>query len=145
MMRVLDRARDTIDVCVYAITCDELGGCLLAAHRCDVTVRVIVDAHYVNNPNSQIRGFVKAGIPVYTAFFTSELMHNKYAIIDRNIKIRGSFNWSENACSNSENVVIRTNDELTPEYITSFSELASALMCLLPAFFGRVPAEGTHQ
>lgn len=51
----------------------------------------------------------------------TELMHNKFCVIDNNVVINGSYNWSYKAESNFENVVITIGDTtLAQQFITEF-------------------------
>jgi len=51
-------------------------------------------------------------------------MHNKYAVIDDNIIITGSFNWSDHAIkSNYENLIIIESEELANKYNENFNML----------------------
>jgi hypothetical protein len=54
----------------------------------------------------------------------TELMHNKFCIIDYNTVITGSYNWSYKAKSNFENVII-TNDDtsLAEQFISEFNNI----------------------
>ena len=51
----------------------------------------------------------------------SELMHNKFCVIDGKTVITGSYNWSYKAESNFENVVITNGDtDLANQFVTEF-------------------------
>ncbi len=54
----------------------------------------------------------------------TELMHNKFCVIDYNTVITGSYNWSYKAESNFENVIITSNDTtLAEQFITEFNHI----------------------
>lgn len=54
----------------------------------------------------------------------TELMHNKFCIIDYNTVITGSYNWSYKAENNFENIVINTNDtSLAEQFVTEFIQI----------------------
>jgi hypothetical protein len=51
----------------------------------------------------------------------TELMHNKFCVIDYNTVITGSYNWSYKAANNFENIVINYNDtSLAEQFVTEF-------------------------
>lgn len=51
-------------------------------------------------------------------------MHNKFCIIDSNIVITGSYNWSFKARMNDENILIIQNDNsLTKQFENNFFDL----------------------
>ena len=53
-----------------------------------------------------------------------ELMHHKFCVIDHDIVITGSYNWSYKAENNFENIVITSDDSsLAEQFITEFNEL----------------------
>ncbi|MCZ8089985.1 MAG: phospholipase D-like domain-containing protein [Flavobacterium sp.] len=55
---------------------------------------------------------------------SKKLMHNKFCIIDREIVINGSYNWSYNATNNDENIQItRYNENLVNSFIEEFYKL----------------------
>jgi phosphatidylserine/phosphatidylglycerophosphate/cardiolipin synthase-like enzyme len=54
----------------------------------------------------------------------TELMHNKFCVIDFNTIITGSYNWSYKAESNFENVIITNNDtSLAEQFISEFNNI----------------------
>lgn len=54
----------------------------------------------------------------------TELMHNKFCVIDYSTVITGSYNWSYKAESNFENVIITNNDTLLAEqFISEFNNI----------------------
>ena len=54
----------------------------------------------------------------------TELMHNKFCIIDFNTVITGSYNWSYKAENNFENIVINSNDtSLAEQFVTEFNQI----------------------
>ena len=57
--------------------------------------------------------------------YTKTMMHNKFCVIDKNIVINGSYNWTQNAHSNNrENVQISNNNvELANSFINEFNKL----------------------
>ena len=54
----------------------------------------------------------------------TELMHNKFCIIDYSTVITGSYNWSYKAASNFENVIITRDDtKLAGQFISEFNNI----------------------
>ena len=55
---------------------------------------------------------------------SKKLMHNKFCIIDREIVINGSYNWTYNAAKNDENIQItRYNYDLVNTFVEQFFKL----------------------
>lgn len=58
--------------------------------------------------------------------FSKSMMHNKFCIIDNNIVINGSYNWTQKANSNNENIQISYNNQnLIKLFKTEFGRLYS--------------------
>jgi phosphatidylserine/phosphatidylglycerophosphate/cardiolipin synthase-like enzyme len=54
----------------------------------------------------------------------TELMHNKFCVIDYGTVITGSYNWSYKAKSNFENVIITNNNtSLAEQFISEFNNI----------------------
>ncbi len=54
----------------------------------------------------------------------TDLMHNKFCVIDYNTIITGSYNWSYKAENNFENIVINYNDtSLAEQFVTEFIQI----------------------
>jgi phosphatidylserine/phosphatidylglycerophosphate/cardiolipin synthase-like enzyme len=54
----------------------------------------------------------------------TELIHNKFCIIDNNTIITGSYNWSYKAENNFENIVITKGDTtLAQQFVTEFNDI----------------------
>lgn len=56
------------------------------------------------------------------------LMHNKFVVIDQKTVIIGSYNWSNKAQTNDENITVVTgNVELATQYIETYQKILSGL------------------
>ena len=100
----LNKAINTIYVCVAWFTDDEIRDVLLAKHQAGVDVRVITYHDGVNNKH----GVDFQDIPhIERRGERGGIMHRKYGIIDNHVTIAGSFNWTDNASErNDENIEI---------------------------------------
>ena len=74
--------------------------------------------------HSEYESMKKAGIPVIVDT-TEGTMHHKVIIIDEEIVITGSYNFSKNAeTRNSENLlIIKGNKEIARAYLDEFNRL----------------------
>ena len=55
---------------------------------------------------------------------TSYLMHHKFVILDENLLITGSFNWTRQAITgNNENLIVTNQPELLCAYQDEFEKL----------------------
>ncbi|XP_077172809.1 mitochondrial cardiolipin hydrolase isoform X2 [Paroedura picta] len=109
LARLLGRllgARRSLELCVFAFSSPQLGRAVLLLHRRGVRVRVVTDADYMALRGSQIGLLRRAGIQVRHDQ-DSGYMHHKFAIIDKQLLLTGSLNWTAQAIQhNRENVLI---------------------------------------
>ena len=120
----LESAEKSIDLCLYLITCQSLGLAILERlKKRGVKVRVIVDADSANLNGSFVPKFMANG--AFVRMKKSDyLMHHKFAIVDDNILITGSFNWTmQAAMGNHENLVVTSEPNLVRPYVNHFEEL----------------------
>ncbi|GLG98345.1 Mitochondrial cardiolipin hydrolase [Gryllus bimaculatus] len=116
-------ARETLDVCIYLVTCHDLANAILKVHERGVRVRIIADADMAEGSGSQISTFKKQGIPVRMKD-SPFLMHHKYFIVDHTLLVTGSFNWTMQAITgNWDNVIVAAERELLEPFDRHFSHL----------------------
>ena len=117
----LAKATTTLDVAAYEMTQARLSAALQAAQKRGVTIRVLVDRSQEAFPAWECRHLRSAAIPVMTDR-VEKIMHNKYAIIDGQTVITGSYNWSDNAeVANAENIVIITDAPTAAAFTADFA------------------------
>ena len=123
LLRLIDRARETLHVQAYVFTSRPIAKALIAAHRRGVQVEVLADADMNRRgKGNAIPQLLEAGIPV--AFETRyAAAHNKVLIADAEGRgcavATGSYNftWSANH-RNAENLLIlRDNCPLAKAYL----------------------------
>eukprot|EP01027_Heterolobosea_sp_BB2_P011733 GEZU01017062.1.p1 GENE.GEZU01017062.1~~GEZU01017062.1.p1 ORF type:complete len:278 (+),score=112.20 GEZU01017062.1:981-1814(+) len=120
---LLASAKKSMDICVFTITYDKIANTLIKAHKNGVKIRVITDNDKAADVGSDIGRMAAAGIPTVTDH-TSFHMHNKFVIIDHQILINGSFNWTRSASdSNNENVIISDDPVLIRKFDAEFERL----------------------
>jgi phosphatidylserine/phosphatidylglycerophosphate/cardiolipin synthase-like enzyme len=106
LSRTLSGARKQILVQAYLLTDNKISDALIAAHKRGVKVQVLMDAERErDSKGSDARRLTDAGIKVRleTVF---ENAHNKVMIIDQNIVVTGSYNFTHAAQhKNAENIL----------------------------------------
>lgn len=123
MIQCLCSAKATIDVCVFTITSQTLADVLMKKHKAGIVVKVITDCEKMELNCSQIEQMRASGIQVRHDK-TSYFMHHKFAIVDKDILINGSFNWTNQAVTgNQENVILTNHNELVQPFNTQFDKL----------------------
>lgn len=132
LIEKLKSADTSIKVAVCWITSAELLNMLIEKARAHVRIELITVNDLTNIAGKLLfQHLIEDGGDIYFAPF-GKLMHNKYCIIDNKILITGSYNWTDAADSNEENVVIiESNQSLVEAFATNFNELKSrAAKCI---------------
>ncbi len=119
-------AKTDIKVAVCWFTCKELFDVLCDKLKDKIRVTLIVLNDSINNRvdglNFQL--FIDLGGVFYFGNVDNP-MHNKYCIIDSEILINGSYNWTYFAeTKNFENIIIfKSNDKLLSDFLIDFTRL----------------------
>ncbi|CAL1687022.1 unnamed protein product [Lasius platythorax] len=126
----LDSATDTLDICMYFLTCSSLVKAITKAHKRGVVVRIVLDESMAQHDRSQVMWFYKEGIkPKYKQL--DVLMHHKFVIIDNNILITGSTNWTMAAFfGNFENLMVTNESRLVKPFINEFENIWTMLSAM---------------
>ncbi|TCK06497.1 phospholipase D family protein [Phorcysia thermohydrogeniphila] len=122
----IKRAEKSIDVAIYSFTSRKIARALIAAHKRGIRVRIVADEGSARSRNSVLPLLESAGIPVrYKRGSGGGLMHNKYAVVDGETVITGSFNWTVSAEKrNDENLlVIKGLPAVVKAYEENFEKL----------------------
>ena len=108
---------------MYYLTSREIAQELVKAKERGVVIRIFLDQSQENSKYSKSRYLMKRGVEV-RYYVGSGLMHNKFAVIDGNVLITGSFNWTPTADrENQENLLIMTDKDLIKQYSGRFEFL----------------------
>jgi phosphatidylserine/phosphatidylglycerophosphate/cardiolipin synthase-like enzyme len=134
LLREIGLAKKELLVAVYAFTSDDLANALVQARKRGVAVQVVIDRDFDSaNQASKGKFFDSQKIPLRRISGAKPkdgdkdagLMHQKFAIIDRNVVFAGSYNWTYAAeISNDENLLLfRDAAPLAEEYRRAFLRL----------------------
>ncbi len=119
----LDCAKVSIFIAVAWITNERIVNKLKEKHGQQLDVCVILTRDGTNERYHPDFG----GIPVYTKRGNKGgIMHNKFCVIDNQIVLNGSYNWTNNAeFRNDENITIQRDGSLVSDFTLKFKELKS--------------------
>ena len=125
ILRNIGQAHETLDICVFTISDDEISSEVIAAHRRGCAIRIITDDDKSHDLGSDADAFERAGIEV--RYDRSQAhMHHKFAVFDRRILLTGSFNWTRSATQlNQENVLQTNHGAAINSYLDTFDKLWS--------------------
>ena len=130
IINLIKAAKSDIKICVAWFTDFDIYSKIVAKQKEGVNVEVIVSNHEFNKRSrvdfkELLKHNGKVGyIGNINDGSKDKFMHNKFCIIDHNIIITGSYNWSFKARSNEENILVVKNErELVTEFINKFYEI----------------------
>lgn len=124
------KAKDEVLIAMAWFTNEELFDSLLSCLERGVKVELILLDNAINwYPYApDFSRFISKGGHFHVAPAENGLMHNKFCIVDNEIVITGSYNWTYYAESrNMENIIIVKNQEITHSYTSEFNRLKSVL------------------
>ncbi len=109
-----------------------------------VKVELIVSDSTINTVESKL-DFVKLAKSNAEYYITNDspvncLVHHKFCIIDDNIIITGSYNWTKKACENRENIIITDDSETINSYNQEFEKVKNHYSSRIYEFnFHKIP------
>jgi len=116
-------AHQQVMVQAYEMSSPQIKKALVAAERRGVKVQAIFDPSAVKETNSMVGELSSGGIPVYIdSAHSPGLAHNKVMIVDHDVVITGSFNFTKAAeTRNAENLLIVRDPALAAAYARNFA------------------------
>ncbi|MGE3062347.1 MAG: phospholipase D-like domain-containing protein [bacterium] len=127
LVKYIHNAQKTIDCCFYDFDRQIVADSLEAAHNRGVKIRFITDKDY--ETLAQVSQLEAAGITVIDDDFPlsyegSNLMHNKFCVIDTTYTFTGSWNITDNCTDrNANNSIIIRDRQVAENYIKEFTEM----------------------
>ena len=126
-VRLIDEARSTIDIADYDFDLENVADALDRAVKRGVKVRFVTDTDTVTSSNKEIQAAVaklkRTGIPIVDDN-RSPIMHHKFAVIDGQTVLTGSWNFTvgDTYRLNNHAIVIRS-PELAANYTAEFEKM----------------------
>eukprot|EP01132_Coremiostelium_polycephalum_P002994 gene2994-3739_t len=103
--KAIAEAQQEILVQAYHLTSTPIIKALITAHKKGVAVSILIDRSQLHKTN-MIKKLLQAGIPIFQDNIPG-VSHNKVMIIDENIVLTGSYNWTHQAeHNNAENLLL---------------------------------------
>jgi len=125
LIDLIGRANKSVHVMIYSFTLDELSEALIEAKNKGIDVKVVMEANNAFSKGSEYRKLLEAGVRVKLDR-NPALMHHKVMIVDGEIVVTGSYNWSWSAENkNDENLVILDDPETASLYEEEFQRVWS--------------------
>ncbi len=120
------KAQKSVFIAVAWFTNKTLFNELVNKARNGCAVSLIISNDHINlNSSIDFEQLLTEKLKIYKiGNGDTELMHNKFCVIDYSTVITGSYNWSYKAESNFENVIITSNDTtLAEQFISEFNNI----------------------
>jgi len=129
IINAIGQAQKTLDIALFSFTDDQLGSAVVQAHRRGVSVRVLLAGGQDRVLGGEHGKLVNANVPVAVAQGLG-YFHHSFAIIDGQLVITGSYDWSDAADQhNYENVVfiscpvLTASQTVAEQYTSEFGRL----------------------
>jgi len=125
IVRELAAAKAAVLVQAYSFTSAPIARALVDAHRRGVHVQVILDKGQRSEKYSAADFLAHAGIPTMIDA-RHAIAHNKVIVIDGEVVLTGSFNFTEAAeDSNAENLLVVRDKAIAEKYMANWNEHAA--------------------
>ncbi len=125
VVREINAAQSSIRVQAYSFTSTLIANALIDAHKRGVDVKVILDKKENREEYSLGELLRDAGIPVATDGIHA-IAHNKIMILDGQVVLTGSFNFTKQAeHSNAENLLVIRDQATAQQYADNWLEHAA--------------------
>lgn len=120
LISALDQAKESVYLQAYVLSSQEIADALVRAHQRGVKVRALVDHAQINVEYAKLHFLDTNNVAVYIDILAI-LAHNKVIVIDNEIVVTGSYNFSNAAEKrNVENYIIIHDPKVAKSYLESF-------------------------
>ncbi|MBK7669562.1 MAG: hypothetical protein IPJ32_20835 [Sphingobacteriaceae bacterium] len=116
----LKNAKKEIKVAVAWLTDEDIIRVLTQRKEAGIDVQIAISDSKENFKNtSKFKDFLKLKGKLYVS--TTQFLHHKFCIIDDNVIINGSYNWSYPARTNEENILVLTLEQEDSKFLKQFN------------------------
>jgi hypothetical protein len=122
-------AQNRLLIAVAWFTNVQVARSLIERKNRGVNIEIIVDDNNINRTTQAQKLLISDGIRInYIKNLTTSnnLMHNKFCVIDNKVTVTGSYNWTINANSNNENIMIVSDGDIASFYAHEFRRILTA-------------------
>jgi len=121
---IINEAQESIYFMMFSFTADPLGDAVRSRAAAGVTVAGVMDNDQVaSNVGTEFDPFRQARLDVYLDGNPGQ-MHHKVMVIDENIVILGSYNFTNSAeTKNDESTLVIYNDQIASKFVEEFQRV----------------------
>ncbi len=121
--KFIRKAEQSLLICVFTISDNEITKNILAAHARGVDIKIITDNDKTMDKGSDIYQMATQGVKIKVDM-SRHHMHHKFAIRDNKALLTGSYNWTRSAeIYNQENFIITGEKKLIKSFRKEFDKL----------------------
>ncbi|MFL0606827.1 phospholipase D-like domain-containing protein [Cylindrospermopsis raciborskii] len=151
--KTLNMAVENIDMALFVFSDQKIANILENRHNQNVKIRALIDAQFAHRYYSEALDMMGISIsdnckyekdnrpwqnPITTvgvpSLLPGDVLHHKFAVIDHQIVITGSHNWSEAANhNNDESLIIVENPTVAAHFQREFHRLYQTIKLELPS------------
>lgn len=123
---LISNAQESIYFMAYSFTSDPLGEAVRERAQEGVTVKGVMESQQVaSNIGTEYDAFNQAGLEVHQDGIPGQ-MHHKVMIIDKQIVVLGSYNFTNSAeTRNDENLIVVYNTDIAAQFVAEFERVYS--------------------
>ncbi len=123
VIEMLDLSAETVDLAIYALNNKNITNAIVSAAKRGVKIRAVYDRSQSILSGPFLDKLKDAGVECYYNH-VHRIEHNKFIIVDNQIVMNGSFNFTETAeHKNSENCTIHNNINVVKAFSDRFDYL----------------------
>lgn len=122
ILNLINNAKNNILVQSYSFTSQNIAEALIKAYQRGIKVLILFDRSQLTAKHSQIYKMKEAGIECHVDPVLG-IAHNKIMIIDNDIVLTGSYNWTNAAeMRNAENLLIIKDQSISKAYSNNWNK-----------------------
>lgn len=119
----INQAQTQVRFMAFSYTDDAIGQAMIAAHRRGLSVAGVMERQNVRGTGSEFAILEEGGVDIL-ADGNCYIMHHKTMIIDDDVVITGSYNFTKSAeQSNDENLLIIRSPQLVAQYLAEYDRV----------------------
>jgi phosphatidylserine/phosphatidylglycerophosphate/cardiolipin synthase-like enzyme len=124
LVSILRKSKESVYFMAFSFTDDDLGEAIRVRAERGVDVAGVMDADQIKfNIGTEYDYFVQDGLKVFLDGYSGQ-MHHKAIIVDEEILIAGSYNFTRSAATrNDENVIIIHDEEIAGYFLQEFQRI----------------------
>jgi phosphatidylserine/phosphatidylglycerophosphate/cardiolipin synthase-like enzyme len=120
-------SEDTLDICVFTISDNQIKDAIISAHHRGIQVRVISDNFKMYDEGSDIHELAQEGIDVRVDISDFH-MHHKFMVVDAKRLLTGSYNWTRTAeLQNAENIILLEDISIAGKFFWNLKDCGNVL------------------